>query len=143
MGYQRSTLKLQFVDPQFNGLEVRMRRMSIGQLNEVSKFSEIDLNKITEEEGLEAVKAIVSYIEPKLISWNYEDEEGKLIPANKEGLLSTDLIMLINILQAWMSASVDVAAPLDQQSKDGNGSDNGTPKMSVDLSLAKLPMDAL
>lgn len=117
MGYQRSTLKLVFEDPQFKGLEVRMRRLPIGDLFGVTELAELD------EKDPVAMKQqfyhLTNMVGAGLLSWNLEDDQGQPIPATAEGLRSQDIEFVMGIVTAWTEAASSVRPPLSRHSNSG------------------------
>lgn len=134
-GYQRSTLKLVFDDPDLEGLEVKARRLTIREILEVSKLRDsIDL---TADDALEQVEALATVLSKPLLAWNLEVEPAdgedpvpvELTPA---ALVDMDLAFLLAVTSALMAASVRVAPPLPRPSDDGGP-----------LAGLSIPMEAL
>jgi len=118
MGYERPTLKLVFADPEMDGLEVRARRMSLGELQ---RMHELSVPTETLAESQEQIAGLYALLATKLISWNLEVDETP-VPATAEGLASSDLLLVRGITTALRKASTEVPAPLVLPSPDGDQS---------------------
>jgi hypothetical protein len=138
MGYQRSVLRLKFKDPQFEGLEVTMRRMSIGQLQTTSK--------LTKDSTDEKFDELVNRIAKSIIAWNVEDPvSGEPINSDTAGVKEQDPEMVLAIANAWLEAAAGISGPLTKPSSDGenskNSSEDGT--SLTDSIVASIPMEIL
>ena len=119
MGYVRSNLILEWPeDSEFSGLEVHMRRLSIGQLTEVEKLA--DLNKDKTRSTGDALAELLDSIGEGLLSWNYEEtrraEDGSTavvaLPAERGSLDRLDLDLVLALVRAWISvAAVPLVSP--------------------------------
>jgi hypothetical protein len=137
-GYQRSTLKLKFDDPDLDGLEVRVKRMPIGDLLAVTTLSE--LGGAIAEMG-EQLGKLLDTLSDALLSWNLEDAHGNPVPTYKgepahdvvsdgggvtrvpsTGLYSVDIDLILSIVEGWMSAAAGVSRPLPRSSSSGEPS---------------------
>jgi hypothetical protein len=137
-GYQRSTLKLKFDDPDLDGLEVRVKRMPIGDLLAVSTLSELG-GAIAEMS--EQLDTLLDTLSDALLSWNLEDAKGVTMstlkgePAHNvtnpdgsvrrvrsTGLYSVDIDLILSIVEGWMQAAAGVSRPLPQSSSSGEQS---------------------
>jgi hypothetical protein len=136
MGYQRSTLKLKFEDPEMDGLEVSVRRLSVKDAIDVTKL----VRKIAEnKDDGEALEALAYVLSRTLISWNVEDEDGKPIPTTLEGVKSIDPELIREISDATRNAQTGVSRPLSQPSSDGEPS----PELSIPMeTLSESPVNS-
>ncbi|GAB3156207.1 hypothetical protein GCM10027258_62290 [Amycolatopsis stemonae] len=99
--------RLEFEDPQFEGLVVRIRHGSIQIRADFDKA-------VGWREQLEVfVRA--------LVEWNLEDDEGKTLPFTVEALLGTQDNVVNAMLNAWVDAGRP-PAPLEQPSTSGESS---------------------
>lgn len=138
MGYQRSVLKLKFEDPEFEGFEVRMKRMSVDDMLYLTSLKDIRGESETEE-GLAKMLEILA---EGILSWNLEDEQGNPVavelghsrhpaapeccsccPEDREthpatGLYAQDMDLIIQILNTWVSV-IKVSRPLPKTSNSG------------------------
>lgn len=132
MGYQRPTLKLVFADPEFDGLEVRARRLTVGAMLRLHKLSATQAASPDGDDSAERFGELLSAVADSIISWNLEDDQGQPVPATAAGLRSQDMPLVEAVKQALLDASVGVAPPLPQPSSGGGPS----PEESI-------PMDPL
>lgn len=116
MGYRRSALLLEWPEEsEFSGLEIRMRRLSIGQLTEVEKLADLSTDK-TRSTG-EALADLLDSIGDGLLSWNYEEEQRSedgstvtvALPAERASLDRLDLDLVLALVREWISVA---AVPL-------------------------------
>ncbi|MFI8301571.1 hypothetical protein ACIGCZ_37315 [Streptomyces nigra] len=111
MGYRpkRRVYALDFTGTDWEGLEVSMRGMTVGE--------ELDLagNDIS-------AALIVEELTKRLISWNVEDEEGRPVPTTMDGVRTQDGAMILAILDALRQANSGVPAPLPETSPSGETS---------------------
>lgn len=117
MSYQRSTLKLVFEDPQFDGLEVRIKRLPIGKLFAVTELADLgdDLSEMKEQ-----FFKLTDMVGESLLSWNLtEGDEEEPVPADAEGLRSQDIEFVLGIVTAWTEAATAVTPPLPNRSNSG------------------------
>lgn len=116
MGYQRSTLKLLFEDPEFDGLEVKMRRLSMGAMFSVQELADIGEDI---KQQVEQFDHLIEIVAGGLISWNLtEGDDETLVAPTKQGLYSQDIDLLMAIVGAWLDA-IKVPRPLPSGSNSG------------------------
>ena len=149
MGFERNRVYLlTFEDPDLEGLEVRAKPASAGQL-----LTLIELMDRVQQSGEENVKDVLTLIrmfggcppdcsDPhddqggnpyvnRLQSWNLE-ENGVPVPANYVGLMDQDLDFVTSMIDAWIKAQVGTS---DELGKDSN---SGGPSPE-----AQIPMETL
>jgi hypothetical protein len=118
-GYQRPTLKLIWpADSEFHGLEVRVRRLSIGNMLEIADLEQ----GLTDQNATTRLAALIAKMAKMLLSWNLLDAEEQPVTADETGLRTVDPEMLYAIINAATTAMVGVAPPLPQPSADGGQS---------------------
>lgn len=121
-------LVLQFEDPDYEGLEVKARSVSLGVL--------LDLDEETDAmragNGIAQTRQLVNLFADKLISWNLEDEDDKPVPATADGILSLELDHAYPIILAWVDAMVSVSA------STGKGSSSGVPSVPPNFPMEPL-----
>jgi hypothetical protein len=118
MGYRRprKTFVLRFDDPEYQGLEVRVGSLPIGDfLNVTRTASRVD----SKDYDPAQVADLLAMFGRCLISWNLEDDEGRAIPANLEGLRSLDLDFVLTLIASWMEGVASVSVPLGETSRPG------------------------
>lgn len=131
MGFQRGNLKLEFDDPEFAGLEVKSRRFSVGELLDVHEFGVL-LRQGTKEERKERLDDLFRLLDEKIVSWNYEDEDGLPVEKTAGSLAGIDEAFLEAILTGVVQGSKRVAVPLERPSADG------PPALEVSLPMEPL-----
>lgn len=137
-GYRREAkvYKLNFSDPDMDGLVVMARSISTGRLMKLMRlavrFSEERGGTKREftEDDLEAIEGLLSGFAKALDSWNLEDDDGP-VPATLEGLQDQEFDFSLAIVMAWLNAVGGVSAEL------GKGSTSGPsfPEVSIPTEL--------
>lgn len=139
-GYVRKTLRLVFDDPELEGLEVRARRLNIGEMLDLTELRNLTgASDATPEvrEGLAKVFAVLAGV---LTSWNLEEPKDPAnpdgptvpVPLTPEALLALDMGLVLAIINAIQDATTAVPVPLGQGSSAG--------AQSVEASI---PMESL
>lgn len=115
MGYRppTKTLRLSFSDPEFEGLEVHMRRISVGQYREVLAVR---------EEGQAELDTLLRLFLDAVHSWNLEDEQGSVLPRTVEAISDLDFQFVDAMCDAWMTEMQGNTAPLPDSSPAGGPS---------------------
>lgn len=123
MGFRRSILKLKFEDPEFAELEVRCRRLTVGELLDVAEWVRILSSfRGTKAELKAELKELFVLLDAKIIDWNYEiehlDGTATLVPKDIDGLSTLDEAMLTAITTGIVAGSKAVtgraAGPLER-----------------------------
>lgn len=125
VGYRREPriYKLQFADPEFEGLEVMVRSLPVGEFLSLARLqTALD----GDNPDLDAVEKLFKIFQDKLIAWNLEDDEGK-VPTTMAGIKSQDLDFVLQIIGAWANAMGGVSPEL------GKGSTSGETFPEVDV----------
>lgn len=119
MGYvpTRTTYKLVFEDPEYNGLEVYTKAGALGDYMDIAKLASVDWSPPYNVEQIEQVDELLKSFCRVLVSWNIEEPAKKPVPANLRGLKSLDLKLAMAIITAWMNAAAGEAVPL---ARDGD-----------------------
>jgi hypothetical protein len=109
MGFRLNrTYVLQF-EGVLDGLEVKIKSTPIAVTLELQ--GEVNYERLCE--------LFAEYV----TEWNYEDEEGKVVPLTSEGIhANLEHVVLQKIVQQWIRAARGVTAPLDPPSIDGTQS---------------------
>lgn len=123
----RKVLLLRFEDPDFEGIEVRIRSTSMGRV--LALKDQADAAR--KGGGLDELSELTDLFVAKLESWNIEDDEGE-VPATREGLLRLDLHDALYLITSWFDAMTSVGDDL------GKGSISGSPSPE-----ASIPMEVL
>ena len=122
MGFEARTYRLIWPEGhQFHGLEIRMRGMSLAELERLSAF---ERTKKDSEAGSDVVarmaemRAMVELFSSRLISWNLT-ENGEPVGTDPDSIASADLGVVMSAIGAWQKEVTRVPDPLPQSSSDG------------------------
>lgn len=125
MGYKRNpkVYHLKF-EGEYDGLEVMVRSLSMGQLIQARGGGSGD--------GKDGTGELVELLAERLVSWNLEDEDGQPVPPTLEAIKGEDNDLIFAIINHWTDAIGGVKAPLPE------GSPAGEPSQ-----VASIPMEPL
>lgn len=130
MGYrpEKKIYNLVFADRE--GLEVKTRSATLGEVEKVSAMS-MNIHEKDEAKRLE----VFAFFSKKLISWNVEhpeldDEEaetctecgllvGAPLPTTVQSMKCLELDMIVDIIKGWVFAVGRVSIPKELSSKNG------------------------
>lgn len=121
MGYtpKPKQYALKFRDAEFDGLEVIMGSMTVGEWEEMMAPAPED-----REQRAKANDANLLLFADRLISWNLEDAGHKPVPATLAGLKSLDRPFMTDLMTAWQLALLGV----DPTSGSGSSPGGTTPE---------------
>lgn len=125
--------KLKFEDPTLEGLEVKVRSMSIGEALEFAELAE----KMGDSKDVAQVRPVLEKLAEKIASWNVEDDEGNPVEITVENLFALEMVTVMAVIEAWMEVVGGLSDPL---SKNSSGGKTHEP---VESPLAMVPMEAL
>ncbi len=144
MGYaRRKTFLIKFgAGHEFEGLEVRMRTVSVERLMDtlplIARFDVLATSFIDAADD-EAARAaaqqeaaqVLEKVHDLFDSWNIEDtdpDSGNVVPVpcTYQELLNEDFRLVNTLMQAWAQHLAGVPAPLEQPSADGSPSLEGS-----------------
>lgn len=154
MGFKRTKIfVLEFDDPEFEGLEVRCRGASVAgvlsliDLGDLFSNKKVDIGQMKEIDNLfrtmggcpngcerehrELIEAGLKHYENRIVSWNWEDDDGVPYPASFEGLKRIDLNDALTLVFAWLNAAVGTPDPLER-----NWSGGGDPEGVESIPMA-------
>jgi hypothetical protein len=131
MAYKRKNrvYTLAWEDGDYNGLEVVVSSISMGELAEL-----LELSQKSDRGDAKAAMELIDRLAGKLKSWNIEDDDDQPVPASFDGLKSLDPGEMSEIVTKWVQTMTRVTDEL------GKGSTNGVAPPPPEVSL---PMDAL
>lgn len=142
MGYRRKKTVMNLKFEEHEGLEVRVRALTIDELLEMTKTAQTVMGKDgkvkQEMVGTEDLEELFSRFSDALLSWTLEEElvidsdEWTPVPTTIEGIKSQEVDFIMELIDVWMTAVAGVEAPLPEGSNSG--------ETSQELSL---PMEAL
>lgn len=127
MGYKqpRTIYRLTFEDPRYEGLEIRMRSLPLGQyLDFQVKLEQFDTDRdrpLTEED-VEKFNTVLRMLAACLVDWNLEEEDGRPLPTTFEVLADQEYDFLMDIIGAFQAAVAGVSEELGKGSGSGETS---------------------
>lgn len=123
MGFavESDVYKLIFVEPEFEGLEVRARSVPIRDLVRISALSDVKVFAFLPQEDWDKVREIAEIFAKAIVSWNLEID-GEPVPVSADGLLALPLKMFWKIHGSWLMAISGVSDPLPEDSNSGDPS---------------------
>lgn len=131
-GYKRPPLLLTFTNPEFEGLEVRCRRPSVGDILDLAQLRGIT-SAASEADIQERVDALMTRLASLIVSWNLLDDNDEPVKITAESIAAQDFYLMIAITGALLDASgAGVRPPLPRPS------DDGAPSLA-----ASIPMETL
>lgn len=143
MGYRRNkTYLLTFEDPEFEGLEIRTRGLSINRAMQTMELAKVldDREGYTTEElrALDTLMRIFAgcpagcdqehpelagqsggHFTSRIVSWNLEDEYGNALEPGYRAFTDQDADFTVDVLMAWLEGVMGTPGPLDGTSNDG------------------------
>ncbi|WP_432019918.1 hypothetical protein [Streptomyces sp. 1222.5] len=127
MGCRRNPkqYKLKFADGDYEGLEVTMRSVSIGEMRSLQGTGE-------EDSGRDGFDRMADLVASHMVAWNREDEEGNPLPPTMESLEDEEPGLVNLLIDRWTDAVAGVPAPLEQPSNSGDSAP-----------VESIPMEAL
>lgn len=121
MGYVRyREYKLEFGDPQYEGLEVHATGMSIADTIRLAMLQEQEAT--TRVEDLERVGESQQMFLDHVTRWNWEYPDGTPVPRTLEAMHEYDWDLANAMVRAWREATAGVTTPLGDGSNDGPSS---------------------
>lgn len=72
----------------YDGLEVRVKEMPLGQLVDMMGLTGLKDAKNLDGEDLEQLKSVFSLAEELIVGWNVEDDDGNPVPVSRETVRS-------------------------------------------------------
>lgn len=130
MGYKKQSriYKLVFDDPDYEGLEVRAKSLSIGKMRKFMRDRDSD-DEAAMEKSLEVFEGC-------LVSWNLEEEDGTPVPPNREGFDSLDVDFVMHLISVWMETITGVPDESPLHGKSSGGA------QSLEASIPMEPLSA-
>lgn len=129
MGFQRGALKLKFEQPDLEGLEIRIRRLSLGDALRVTELAGLGESIAQQRELMDE---LAGFLAKNILTWNLEDEQGNAVPivlgepGTKEqpstGLYNLDVELILAIVASWLDFAAGVSPPLPQKSNSSEPS---------------------
>jgi len=126
MGYRKvpTIYVLHFEDPEYDGLEIRMKGLRLGRVRKLLQVSNGELGDSELDEMFEL-------IEEGLVSWNLEDEDGTPVPTTREGLDDQEMSFVMDIVATWLDGMTGTSVDLGKGSGSGGTSPVPLPTMET------------
>lgn len=125
MGFtrKRRTVKLKFTDPDYEGFEVVIERMSFDDTYLFNDYEliewerDVKAGKFTKEEIDAKIALLQTRLVEAIVSWNLEDDRGNPIPVSVAALNAEEVEFFWTLVRAWILAmkirvDEDTKAPL-------------------------------
>jgi hypothetical protein len=116
-GFQRRTFLLEFEDPSFNGLEVRMRSADLRTLMRMEDYARTNFAR---PEHRDEFDGFCEELADVMISWNLLDDQEQPVAITGPNLAKEEWPLLAAILNAWLRSLTLVPRPLLRPSSDGD-----------------------
>lgn len=120
MGYRSKGKRYRLVWPEDHaqhGLEIVTRGATVQTIMDASRAQTVVKRHGTlSPEGIEAVETMLGILASALIDWNFEDDDGNQVKADRAGLKQLDDDELLNVLTCWTKAVTGVDVPLGRPS---------------------------
>ena len=120
MGFipKRKIYTLDFAGTDHDGLEVRVRGLTTGELLDTMEKSQ---EASADTDGA-AFRELLDLMADRIVSWNVSEEDGSPVPPGIDALMAQDPDFNLAIVNAWTTAISGVPAPLDGDSPSGDPS---------------------
>lgn len=107
MGYKVPARKPVVVTfgPPHEGLELAVRPSTPERLRAASRLSELSDGIGITDADAEIIMDLFESFTKALISWNLEDEDGELIPADRTGLDTLEDDFILTLVMGWLTTT--------------------------------------
>ena len=150
MGYRRETTiyKLEFAQPEFNGLEVYAKSVSIKKLTGLMRLSGLSTGKGMTEDDIQNLEGLFEVFGKALVKWNLEEQVDPLdddsewvpVPATADAVLDyDDSVFMTKVVLAWVQTIASVSDDLGKDSTSGQRFPEGSGQMD----LSSLDLESL
>lgn len=131
MGYRpkRKTYALDFEGTDYDGLEVRLRGLTTGELLDAMEKKDA----ANEDANSGEFRELLELVAEKIVDWNVEDDDGRPVEPTLAALIDQDPDFNLAIINAWTTAISGVPAPLDDASPGGD------PSVEASIPMEPLP----
>jgi hypothetical protein len=115
---ERRTYIMEFQDPEYKGLEIKVRSIPI---KELKRLLVLDPESDDPKVRVESLDQLQRAFAKALDSWNMTGDDDQPLPTTFEYIDSEDPEFVLMCIQQWMKviSQVDDASPLDSNSKPG------------------------
>ena len=137
MGFKATrTYRLAFADPEYEGLEVVCRSMSVNDMLDMAALAQ-GVDETNLAASMAQVRRLFEMFASSLKSWNIEDDDDTPVPATYDGVMSQDLSVMLKVVMSYIEATASVPPPLAQESSGGARLAEGSIPMET-LSVSRL-----
>src|SRR4030095_1276998 len=115
---ERRTYIMEFADPEYEGLEIKVRSIPIRELTDLMALDPEAEDPVIRASSID--KWTAAFAEA-LVSWNMTDEDDQPLPTTLEYIESEDADFVMTCIAQWMKviSRVNDASPLDGNSTLG------------------------
>jgi hypothetical protein len=111
VGYtpKRTVYRLRF-DGEYQGLEVRVRSLTLGESMDIQPKINVYRIPVTTEHAAqwqEAVDALVDH----LMGWNVQGDDGRPVEPSREAVTDLETALVFTILREWSNAMIGYEPP--------------------------------
>lgn len=153
MGFKRGTYLLTFDDPRLEGLEIRARGASVGEISDVMGLAYLADKDVTKEDMAEldilfrlfaGCPALCDWehedrdgihYASKIVSWNLEEGDDTPVAPSYEQLVSEEMAFQVSTVMTWLEAVIGTPGELGKDLSSGGPSVEESIPMET-LSLA-------
>jgi uncharacterized protein YggL (DUF469 family) len=131
----RTVYRLEFTEPEYEGMIVRVRKMSMAEAIRASfdlAWQPADDMAARRAKQHETFEMFIDHV----LDWNLTEEDGTAVPQTVEGLLSLEPEFIGLLVGVWQAGRRAIAAPLEQNSSGGELS-------PVESTLTEIPFENL
>lgn len=114
MGYRKESTLYKLNFEKYDGLEVFVKSMSVGDLMDLSSMSE-PMNAEDIAASLDQSNRLLETFAKHLVKWNLEDEDGNTVTSDLEGIRSQEMSFVIEIILEWMNQVTKISENLGQR----------------------------
>lgn len=135
---KRTTYNLKFVDPDHDGIVVKVWAMSMAERLHVPTL--VPSQEDDAESSVAKLDELHDTFIGHVVEWNLADEDDTPIPVTVEGLRSLEPEFIGLLIGTWRYAKAVVNAPLDEGSTSGEPTSGDE---QVEATLLGIPSESL
>lgn len=118
----RTIYTLAFEDPDYAGMEVKTKSLSVGEMIKASALMALSDDSLPAEQKLAHMGEAFDLFSKALLSWNLEEEDGTPVPCTRDGMDTLEMPMISGLITAWVKAAAGASDPLNNDSTSGQPS---------------------
>lgn len=112
---------LKFADAELEGLEVKIKAMSVAQIFGIMDLADIESQGFSAD-SMNDLKKVFELLEEILVAWNIETPEGEPLPTTLRGIQTLEFDFVFMLLMTAVEEIIKVSAPKEKASTDGEPS---------------------